>query len=232
MTRRQPVQLPPPVQRLRLQYTKLDAVRFASHRDLSRALERVLRRARVPMAYSSGFSRHPRISHAGAAPTGTGSYAEYVELGLASVVDPGKLLVALNEVTPPGMRVVRVVEASTTKLPQLLQASSWQIELPGFPSESIPPLIAGLLAASSLEVTRTSKKGKRILDVCTALIAAKTLEMGVEVVLRHTEPLVRPDDVFAALISIDPEVAVVDAPRATRMAQGPLVDGRITDPLA
>src|SRR6185437_4232331 len=49
------------------------------HRDFSRAFERAVLRARVPMAYSSGFHPHPRISYAGAAPTGSASEAEYLE---------------------------------------------------------------------------------------------------------------------------------------------------------
>ena len=40
------------------------------------------------MAYSSGFNPHPRISYAGAAPTGSASEAEYLEIALAQEVDP------------------------------------------------------------------------------------------------------------------------------------------------
>ena len=58
------------MQRLRVRYAKRGRARFTSHRDFSRAFERALRRAAVPMAYSSGFNPHPRISYAGAAPTG------------------------------------------------------------------------------------------------------------------------------------------------------------------
>jgi radical SAM-linked protein len=68
---------------LRLRYAKRGRLRFASHRDFQRAFERALRRAGVPMAYSAGFSPHPKISYANAAPTGTASEAEYLEIGLA-----------------------------------------------------------------------------------------------------------------------------------------------------
>lgn len=231
MARRQPVQLPPPVQRIRLQYTKLDAARYASHRDLSRALERALRRAQVPMAFSSGFSRHPRISYAGAAPTGTGSTAEYVELGLASVVDPQLLTAALNEVTPPGVRVVRAVEASAVRLPQLLQASVWAIELPGLSEEQIGRLVEAA-RTPGLTTVRPGKKGDRVVDVSGALVRVVAVHQGVEVVLRHTEPLVRPEDLCRALTEQLPALmGRVSSPRATRSAQGPLVDGQVADPL-
>ena len=86
--RAQPEQQAPPVQRLRIRYAKRGRLRFTSHRDFSRAFERAVFRARIPMAYSSGFNPHPRISYAGASPTGAASEAEYLEIGLAEVVDP------------------------------------------------------------------------------------------------------------------------------------------------
>ena len=56
-----------------MHYAKRGRLRFTSHRDFSRAFERALVRARIPMAYSSGFSPHPRSSYAGASPSGAAS---------------------------------------------------------------------------------------------------------------------------------------------------------------
>ena len=109
--REQPEQQAPPVQRLRIRYAKRGRLRFSSHRDFSRAFERAIFRARIPMAYSSGFNPHPRISYAGAAPTGSASEAEYLEIGLAEVVDPAAIQAALEEALPDGLDVVAVVES-------------------------------------------------------------------------------------------------------------------------
>lgn len=103
----------PAVQKLRIQHAKRDRLRFTSHRDFQRAFERALKRAGVPMAYSAGFSPHPKISYANAAPTGVASEAEYVEIGVVQIVDPEKLLAVLDEVLPPGLDVLAVVEART-----------------------------------------------------------------------------------------------------------------------
>ena len=100
--RDQPEQQAPPVQRLRVRYAKRGRLRFTSHRDFSRAFERAIVRARVPMAYSSGFNPHPRISYAGASPTGAASEAEYLEIGLARTVDPAEVLTALEALSPTG----------------------------------------------------------------------------------------------------------------------------------
>src|SRR6185369_6392045 len=91
----------PTVQRLRLRYAKRGRLRFASHRDFQRSFERALRRADVPTAYSAGFSPHPRISYANAAPTGAGSEAEYLEIAVSRRYDPERLRAALDAALPP-----------------------------------------------------------------------------------------------------------------------------------
>ncbi|HKC29933.1 MAG TPA: TIGR03936 family radical SAM-associated protein, partial [Jatrophihabitans sp.] len=88
MARRTPEGPPPPpvVQRVRIRYAKRDRLRFTSHRDFARAFERAVRRAEVPIAFSAGFTPHPKISYVGASPTGVASEAEYLEIGLAQPV--------------------------------------------------------------------------------------------------------------------------------------------------
>ena len=127
--RDQPEQQAPPVQRLRIRYAKRGRLRFTSHRDFSRAFERAIFRARVPMAYSSGFNPHPRISYAGAAPTGSASEAEYLEIGLAEVVDPAHVHAELDEALPDGLDVVEVVESPGGSLADQLQASHWWVDV-------------------------------------------------------------------------------------------------------
>ncbi len=110
--REQPEQQPPPVQRLRMRYAKRGRLRFTSHRDFSRAFERAVFRARIPMAYSSGFNPHPRISYAGAAPTGSASEAEYLEIALAEEVDPAWAHADIDEALPDGLDVLEVVPSA------------------------------------------------------------------------------------------------------------------------
>ena len=236
-SRKQPTQQAPPVQRLRVQYAKRGRLRFTSHRDFSRAFERAVFRARVPMAYSSGFNPHPRISYAGAAPTGAASEAEYLELALAEVVEPGSVHAALSEALPDGLDVVAVVEATGRSLTELLEASRWRIEL-ATPAEPVEPAVATFLAEPEVAVERLTKKGLRTFD-CRAPVLSLTLSdshgLGLlDLVLRHAEPAVRPDDVLAG-ISAASGVSLGDGvPLLTRLAQGPFdpATRQIGDPLA
>jgi radical SAM-linked protein len=78
------------------------------------------------MAYSSGFSPHPKISYANAAPTGTASEAEYVEIALVERVDPDVVRERLDSALPGGLDIVEVVEARTGDFAERLQASAWR----------------------------------------------------------------------------------------------------------
>src|SRR5687767_6538100 len=147
MPRQDPPQQPPPVQRLRVRYAKRGRLRFTSHRDFSRAFERAIFRARVPMAYSSGFNPHPRISYAGAAPTGSASEAEYLEIALAEVVEPAAVRAALAEALPDGLDLLEVVEAGPAALNDLLEASRWLVELAA-PAAEVEAAASGFLAES------------------------------------------------------------------------------------
>ena len=75
------------------------------------------------MAYSSGFNPHPRISYAGAAPTGSASEAEYLEIALAEEVDPTWAHDALDEALPDGLDVLEVVPSAGGSLADRLEAS-------------------------------------------------------------------------------------------------------------
>lgn len=241
---RQPPQrdVAPAVQKLRVRYAKRGRLRFTSHRDIQRALERALRRTGVPMAYSAGFSPHPKISYAGAASMGAASDAEYLEISVTERLDPAKVRVALDEAMPAGLDIVEVVEAGATPLAEQLQASRWQIELPGVGLDRAQRAVAAFLDTPEVQVERMTKSGRRRFDARGAVIglAAEAGESAgtgpcaiLRLVVRHETPAVRPDDVLTALnvvASLTPPVP----PKVTRLAQGPLAqeNGAVADPLA
>lgn len=236
MPQQQPEQQAPPVQRLRVRYAKRGRLRFTSHRDFSRAFERAVFRARIPMAYSSGFNPHPRISYAGAAPTGSASEAEYLELALAEVVVPADVHAALDEALPSGLDVLEVVVSPGGSLADLLEGSRWRIEVDAAHAEAAEA-VERFLAAEEALVERMTKKGLREFDARGAVVALEVAPVGegrttLEVVLRHGTPAVRPDDVLRGLAAVA-DLDTGPAPLMTRLAQGPLLDsGDLGDPLA
>ncbi|MEH1011932.1 TIGR03936 family radical SAM-associated protein [Micromonospora sp. CPCC 206060] len=219
-------------------------MRFTSHRDFARAFERALRRAGAPIAFSQGFTPHPKISYASAAPTGVASEAEYLEIGLRETVDPGELRAALDAALSPGLDVLDAVVATGGSLADRIQASHWRVELPGVDPAVLRQAVAAFTAAPEVPVERMTKQGRRTFDARGAVHHIDVIEPTpapsevvavpcaiLDLVVRQVTPSVRPDDVLSGLrvvADLEPPVP----PRATRLAQGTLTaQGGIADPL-
>ena len=231
----------PVVQRIRIRYAKRGPLRFTSHRDFARAFERAIQRAGVPIAYSQGFTPHPKVSYASAAPTGAASEAEYLEIGLRAEVDPDDLVKALDAALSPGLDVLEAVPVRAGNLAERIDGSRWRIELPGVPVEAARHAVDAFLTATEVPVERLTKQGMRTLDARGAVVRIAVPEAPSEVtevpcaiidlVVRQVTPSGRPDDVrngLRMLADLEPPVP----PRATRLAQGTLtVQGDLVDPL-
>jgi radical SAM-linked protein len=235
----------PVVQRIRIRYAKRGPLRFTSHRDFARAFERALRRAAVPVAFSQGFTPHPKISYASAAPTGTASEAEYLEIGLRARMDPEQVRAGLDAALSPGLDVLEAVEARAAGgLADRIDAAHWQIELPGVAAEALRHAAAAFVAAGEVMVERMTKQGRRTVDTRAAVVridapptrtAPSEFDAApcaiLDLVVRLVTPTVRPDDVLAGL-RVVADLEPPEAPRATRLAQGRLTArGEIVDPL-
>ena len=200
------------------------------------------------MAYSAGFTPHPKVSYANAAPTGTASEAEYLEIGLAERCDPKRVRELLDASLPTGLDLVDVVEARTSGFADRLLASHWELRLDGVRPEEAEAAVGAFLAAQTVEVERRTKKGMRTFDARAAVASLECVSAGHELghdrpgqepcailrlVVRHLTPAVRPDDVLSGLRATA-DLAPPVAASVTRLAQGPLDEetGTVIDPLA
>ncbi len=269
----QPASTRPAVQHLVVRYAKRGKMRFASHRDVARAFERGVRRAGLPIAYSAGFTPHPKISYAGGAPTGVASEAEYLSLGLTARQDETQVCERLDAALPDGIDVIDVTEARGVwgdGSPQArgvpggrppgpapsaragtafghLEASEWRVVLPGVRPAAAQRAVAGFLTLGEAPVERLTDKGVRRLDARAAVVEMNVVEMNVvemgsttadpddgqhavvtgyedcailRMVVLHTAPAVRPEDVLTALRE---QAGIVPSspPMTTRLEQGP-----------
>jgi radical SAM-linked protein len=219
-------------------------MRFASHRDIARAVERGVRRAGLPIAYSAGFSPHPRISYAGGAQTGTASEAEYLELGLTGPCAASDVRDRLDAALPSGIDVIEVLEMTggpaAGQLDALgLAASDWEVALPGVTPADAARAVEVFLAAGTAEVERLTGKGIRRMDARAAVIKLEVDRRAVNerdatcailrMVVRHMTPAVRPDDILTALRQLA-GLAPSSPPLVTRLAQGPFGTEAATTP--
>jgi radical SAM-linked protein len=246
----EPAPTRPAVQHLVVRYAKRGKMRFASHRDVARAFERGVRRAGLPIAYSAGFTPHPKISYAGGAPTGVASEAEYLSLALTDRQAETQVCQRLNAALPDGIDVIDVAEDAPKRgsggSPSggfgHLEASEWRVVLPGVGPAAAQRAVAGFLTLGEAPVERLTDKGVRRLDARAAVVEMNVVVMGpttddpdggqraavtgyedcaiLRMVVLHTAPAVRPEDVLTALRE---QAGIVPSspPMTTRLAQGP-----------
>jgi len=172
------------------------------------------------------------------------SEAEYLEIALQRSVDPAWLRKVLDGALSPGLDVLEAVEALGGSLADRIEASRWQIELPGVDTETLRRAVAAFVGAPEVLVERLTKQGRRTLDargpvakieVCTGeRVPSEVGEVPcaiLDLVVRQVTPSVRPDDILSglrAVADLEPPVP----PRATRLAQGALTaQGELVDPL-
>jgi radical SAM-linked protein len=98
------------VQRLRLTFRKEGATRYIGHLDLARTLERSLNRAGIPVAYTQGFNKRPRMQLASALPLGYLSACEMADIYLSERMEPEAARAQMMDKMAPGIVVWRVEE--------------------------------------------------------------------------------------------------------------------------
>ncbi len=146
--------------RYRIRFAKLPAMRFTGHLDLHRTWERTLRRAGAPLAYSQGFSPHPRMNLGGALPLGCTSEADLLDVWLEQAWVPEALAAALTQAAPPGLRVdgAAAVPEGEPALQRQIVAADYEILFhPSEAPEDLPARAAALLLSPALPRQRRGK---------------------------------------------------------------------------
>ncbi|MFN3739590.1 MAG: TIGR03936 family radical SAM-associated protein [Thermodesulfovibrionales bacterium] len=77
---------PTSVLRIRAEFSKTGELKYLSHLELSRLIERALRRANIPLSYTEGFHPMPRISFGPALPVGVEGWREYFDMIVDSCI--------------------------------------------------------------------------------------------------------------------------------------------------
>ncbi len=185
-----------------------------------------MRRADLPVAYSEGFSPHPKISFPDALPLGYASTGEYAEVTFAAPVDLESAVAALNAAFPAGVEVLQAVPVpdGAPKLASGLRASCWDLEYPQ--ATDLAPAVAAVWRATSLPVSRARKGEPVDIDLRPAIAAISSSDALLRVTLHHAEHLppgapaiaVRPTEVDLALRQAAP--ALPEPVLVTRVAQG------------
>jgi radical SAM-linked protein len=147
-----------PLTRYRLTFAKTEAMRYTGNLDLMRTLERTIRRAGLPLAYSQGFSHHPRLHLAAALPLGFVSDAELADIWLEHDLPAEEVLASLAQAAPPGLRFLAIglVPLKEAALQEETVAATYEVRLP-IDQPALASRLLALLDASQLPRVRRGK---------------------------------------------------------------------------
>ena len=91
---------------LRLWLSKTGRLKFVSHLDMFRLMQRAVRRAGIPLWYTEGFNPHPYISFLLALSLGVEGEREPVDIRIVGDMPPEEVQSRLNAVFPADLKCV------------------------------------------------------------------------------------------------------------------------------
>lgn len=126
------------MQRLRIKFNRGPEIKFISHLDIVRLWQRAFNRAGIEIAYSAGFSPHPRISLAAPLALGVTSEAELMDIVCIKGVAPHFFVSAVNQQLPAGLAVDKVspIAIDLPSLQSQISRAEYKVEVD---AESGPP---------------------------------------------------------------------------------------------
>lgn len=139
--------------KVRLRFAKTGDLRLVSHRDLMRCLERTVRRAGLPVAYSQGFNPRPRIVFALALALGTEALREVVELELTEPLGPSEVLRRLSAFAPEGFEFTEA-EATGPGRSAKPEVTHYALPVPPDRLDAASAALQAFLASGSWPITR------------------------------------------------------------------------------
>lgn len=186
----------------RLTYSKDKSLRWLSHLDLVRVLERAVRRAKAPVAYSEGFNPRPRMSFYTQLSVGVTGEAEPMTIELTERVDPKELAKTLNSALPEGISIKAVEEVDGRRSPEI-RGSEYLIGVTGTCGGNLNDAVKLLLSSESMVVERRKEHDSKQVDIRPGIESVEVLhgESGGECagLIRARLINVRPNEIVDAL---------------------------------
>ena len=159
-----------------IKFTKEANIKFISHLDLMRTLQRVIRRASLPMEYSKGFNPHMAMSIAQPLSVGVYSDAEYMDIVLVEELDEKEIIEKLNAKTASGIKFLEarkvITKEGEKKLPQamaLIDAARFTVKMLCEDSKVVEEKLKTLEENKEWITIKKSKKGEKEVNLRTMI---------------------------------------------------------------
>src|SRR5258708_8810438 len=164
-------------------FEKGESVRWLGHLDILRTFERAIRRAELPIAFSTGFNPRERIAFANALSTGVTGAAELATIEFTDPVEPSTIVNSLNEKLPPGIQLQTAQEIPEAGSRDLLNSySRAEIRVtcacgPSTSLESAQASAASLLSRTQISIEREREGKVKKMDIRPLIRSIEAAEL-------------------------------------------------------
>jgi len=182
---------------VRLRFQKKGTLRFISHHDLMRLLERALRRAELPIKMTQGFNPRLRMSFPLALALGIEGHEEIVELELSQWLSPKTLVEQLKAQLMEGLDIIsaEVIAPSSSRVEEIV----YQVQFHG-PQTIAPEKIEGLLNLKEYWTSRERDGKKKAVNLRPSIRSVTQKDGCLEIRFKVLqEGTARPEEVLEAL---------------------------------
>ncbi len=192
--------------KLRIKYTKTGVLRFIGHLDIMRLFQKAIRRAKLDVAYSKGFSPHQIISFAAPMPLGMTSEGEYFDGDFASVTSTQDMMDRLNATMPEGVKVLDIVQLEEGAKPSMsvVTASDYYIykndECENDYLHNLSGALESFMAQETIEIMKKTKTKEEMSDIKPGIYKLEKKDDGIYMLLASGSVLnLKPELVVEAL---------------------------------
>jgi radical SAM-linked protein len=153
----------------RIRYTKTGNLKYISHLDLLRTMQRILLRAELPLWYTEGFNPQPKLSFGLPLSVGCESICEYIDIRLTETLPCEEVAARISAAFPREMCVVKVYHPETKY--NTIGAAGYEMEIRSAGVDEATPARVKDLFAHELMVEKETKRGSKMLDLSAAILS-------------------------------------------------------------
>ena len=186
------------MEKIRIRFQKAGDLRFLSHHDLMRLMERMLRRADIPFAVTEGFHPKPKMMFPSALALGIVGREEVVEIELRQPMAAEEVSRRLRNHLHPGLEILSVQEIPKRLRGRACQAT-YLLPVDIQARTGLEQQISKLLQASSWLVER-QRPQRKLVDIRPQIVDLSLTDEGLYITLRlSSDGSARPEEVLEAL---------------------------------
>ncbi|MBN2911485.1 MAG: DUF2344 domain-containing protein [Coprococcus sp.] len=153
----------------RIKFRKNGVMKFIGHLDIMRYFQKAIRRAEIPIAFTSGYSPHMIMSFANPLGVGLTSDGEYFDIELTESIASKEAVRRLNEQMVDGMEIVSFVQIPDDKKSKGMSIVAGADYLSSVKNGSLPEDLAEKLEAfyaqNEICVIKKTKKSEKEVDI-------------------------------------------------------------------